>query len=57
MIDLGTLGGDNSTALWINDAGEVVGEADLPSANPDVHHAFLWRNGVMIDLGTLGSTT
>jgi len=52
MRDLGTLGGDNATAIWINDAGEVVGEADLPSSQ--VHHAFLWREGVMTDLGTLG---
>jgi len=57
MHDLGTLGGDNSHALWLNKAGEVVGDADLPSDNPDAHHAFLWRNGAMIDLGTLGSTS
>lgn len=57
LMDLGTLGGDNSQATWINNAGDVVGEADLPSNNPDQHHAFLWRKGVMIDLGTLGSTS
>jgi hypothetical protein len=27
------------TSLWINDAGEVVGWADLPYS--DVRHAFL----------------
>ena len=57
MRDLGTLGGANSQATWINNAGDVVGEADLPSGSPDLHHAFLWRNGAMIDLGTLGSTS
>ncbi len=49
MQDLGTLGGDNSTAVWINDAGEIVGGADLPGS--EVEHAFLWRKGVMTDLG------
>src|SRR5262249_50534953 len=55
LRDLGTLGGDNGTPLWINDAGEVVGEADLPGSV--VHHGFLWRKGVMTDLGTFGSTS
>ncbi len=55
MQDLGTLGGDNSTAVWINDAGEIVGGADLPGS--EVEHAFLWRKGVMTDLGTLGSSS
>jgi probable HAF family extracellular repeat protein len=58
MRDLGTLGGDNSQTTWLNDAGDVVGEADLPGADlTGIHHAFLWRNGAMIDLGTLGSTS
>jgi len=52
LRDLGTLGGDNGTAVWINDAGEVVGDADVPGSQ--THHAFLWRKGVMTDLGTLG---
>jgi probable HAF family extracellular repeat protein len=55
LTDLGTLGGDNGQALWLNDAGEVIGQADLPGSL--VHHGFLWRNGVMTDLGTLGSTS
>jgi probable HAF family extracellular repeat protein len=52
MKDLGTLGGDNGTALWLTDKGEVVGQADLPGS--EHHHAFLWRHGAMTDLGTLG---
>jgi probable HAF family extracellular repeat protein len=57
LTDLGTLGGDNGFPIWINDAGEIVGEADLPGSSISLlHHAFLWRNGVMTDLGTLGST-
>ncbi|UCC31335.1 MAG: DUF3466 family protein [Phycisphaerales bacterium] len=50
IIDLGTLGGWTSTALGINDAGQVVGGADLPNG---MRHGFLWDNGAMIDLGTL----
>jgi probable HAF family extracellular repeat protein len=50
MQDLGTLGGDNAEAWWINDAGEIVGRADIPGPQ-HYHHAFLWKNGVMTDLG------
>jgi probable HAF family extracellular repeat protein len=49
MVDLGTLGGVNSEANWVNDAGDVVGRADLPGSNS--HDAFLWKNGSMTDLG------
>ncbi len=57
LIDLGTLGGDNGEADWLNDAGEVVGIAALQSPCLSLgarqrQHAFLWRNGVMEDLGT-----
>ena len=50
LTDLGTLGGDNSEAYWINDAGEIVGRADVPGSQQH-HHGFLWRNGMMTDLG------
>ena len=53
-------GGANGEAAWINEAGEVVGLAGLPVPCPgspqgagEVQHAFLWRNGMMTDLGTL----
>lgn len=53
MQDLGTLGGNNGVTNWINDVGDIVGKADLPGPLPQNHDAVLWRNGVMMDLGTL----
>jgi len=54
MIDLGTLGGDNSEALWLNEAGVVVGSADLPGPSGNqTHDAVVWINGVIHDLGTV----
>jgi probable HAF family extracellular repeat protein len=53
MKDLGTLGGKNGEAFWVNDAGEVVGQADLPGSGTQLHDAFLWKHGRIIDLGTM----
>jgi probable HAF family extracellular repeat protein len=50
--DLGTLGGTVSWAYAINNKGSVTGFANLPGDT--AFHAFLWRKGVMTDLGTLG---
>ena len=41
----------NSQALAINDAGQVVGYASLPSGYT---HAVIWQNGAYTDLGTFG---
>ena len=54
LTDLGTLGGTFSQAFGVNDKGWVVG---FSTTEGDVGlHAFLWRDGVMTDLGTLGGS-
>ena len=61
IVDLGTLGGNQSLAATINNRKQVVGAA--ANAIPDVFsmfgwgtqtRAFLWEKGVMRDLGDLG---
>jgi probable HAF family extracellular repeat protein len=63
IVDLGTLGGNESLAAMVNNRGQVVGAA--ANAIPDPFpgplgfwgtqsRAFLWEKGVMKDLGDLG---
>lgn len=67
-IDLGTLGGNVSFANAINDHGVVVGGAlnTIPDNDSTAFNwnpfpvatqfrAFMWKDGLMRDLGTLGS--
>jgi probable HAF family extracellular repeat protein len=63
ITNLGTLGGNESLAFDINDHGQVVGAA--ANAVPDPAsmfgfatqtRPFLWKDGVMHDLDTLGGT-
>jgi len=54
ITDLGTLGGNESNALGINNSGQIVGYS---RTNSNLDHAFLWDRGSMVDLGTLGGDT
>ena len=54
ITDLGVLNGVSSTGYGINSAGDVTGVIELP--NEDTH-AFVYSNGGMTDLGTLGGGT
>jgi probable HAF family extracellular repeat protein len=48
ITDLGTLGGDESFGLAMNDLNQVVGYAERAD---ETRHAFIWQNGSMTDLG------
>ena len=66
IVDLGTLGtGVESAALYVKNGGEVIGFATVDTTvdpfafvglgpYPSPTHTFIWKNGVMQDLGTLG---
>ena len=49
LVDLGTLGGPGSYGAAVNNGGVVVGCADVDVTSA---HAFVYRDGVMKDLGT-----
>ena len=51
VVDLGSLGGNYSVGLDINNSGQVTGYSDTALGYT---HAFLYSGGVMTDLGTLG---
>ena len=53
LQNLGTLGGGDSRAFAINEAGQVVGQSEHGDRR---QHAFLWQNGTMQDLGPLGAS-
>lgn len=52
LVDLGTLGGQVSSAAGLNDLGHVVGTSEVPNGPP---HMFVYANGRMQDIGNFGS--
>jgi probable HAF family extracellular repeat protein len=64
--DLGTLGGTDAVALYVNNLGQIVGQSYTSSSVPPLTpecgdspltlHAFIWENGQMTDLRTLGGS-
>jgi probable HAF family extracellular repeat protein len=50
-VDLGTLGGEFSAAMYITHDGVVAGFAETAEGH---QHAAVWREGIITDLGTLG---
>jgi probable HAF family extracellular repeat protein len=59
MIDLGSLAPglqfNFAVAYGLNETGQMIGRTST-SAGVGEQHAFLWDNGTMTDLGTLGGT-
>ncbi len=66
LIDLGTFGGPNSSDFAspiMNNRGAITGASDTADSDPNypncynfdcfVTHAYIWRKGVLTDLGGL----
>ncbi len=51
ITDLGTLGGERSSAMGVNNPGHVVGAAETSDGRT---RAFMYTGGSLVDLGTFG---
>lgn len=47
-VDLGGLGGNQTSPAAINDRGQVAGQSETAAGD---YHAFFWSNGRLVDLG------
>jgi probable HAF family extracellular repeat protein len=64
--DLGTLGGTDAMAVSINESGQIIGNSytssdpspacSFPGFDSFATGAFLWKNGAMTNLGSLGGS-
>jgi probable HAF family extracellular repeat protein len=66
LRDLGTLGGDDAQAIFVNDLGQIAGVSYTSSTvvtntgfycigtNVPRQDPFFWQNGKMLDMGNLG---
>ena len=52
VTDLGTLGGNKSAAVDINNKGQVVGFGNT-TGNGGLAHGFIWEDGKMADVNSL----
>ena len=57
LIDLGTLGGNYSQATSINDSQQITGWSRSVPPPGTGDRGYVWNNGVMTSLGTLGATS
>jgi probable HAF family extracellular repeat protein len=61
IIDLGSLDGNASLGIYVNEAGQVVGLSDNTTPDPFSMfgigvqiRTFVWEDGILQDIGTLG---